>query len=709
MATLQQIEAEIARRQQLQQVEQQIAQKQPAGQVARQPGGVFQPEPTQPERGVMEILGVGAGERETRATQELPELGEGGLLAGEDMTKVAALTPVLLTTTKPEEIGQILSANFPNIGIQEDEKGNLIAGNNKTGAQVVINKPGISKLDVLQGLGIVAAFTPSARAATLGTETAKQATKGVVARRAAQGGLAAGTTEAALQTAQEATGGEFDVEDVAMATGAGALAETVVPAIQSIRQIRREKSFAKDIGQKRADLARARRDIAPAEEALEGIEQATGKKVGLFQAQKTLVPSELAKQRVLPQLDPSSRVAMDALEKQNKEVFEATSELINTVAPEERVAGAAARFRTAAQDARKALTDARSEAVSPLFKAAYDNAAEAGLKIDVKPVLDNIDELVSGTRKTDPIRKLLLGIKDDIQESSKTIFRGSNLKPLHNEKRAITQKLAKFENESGVLDREIKAKIQQIRGELSTTLRENSPAYTDAMEEFIRRTPEIEALDGSVLGRAAKVTDEQLQNLSSKIFNPRTTPAEINSTKKIVEQIDPQAWRDIVRNEIEFRVGSLQSQVTEQGADIAGNLPGAMRSALFGNPKQRETLLRALDADQRKNFVYMENILKRASAGRAAGSPTASFTEIIKNLRGRLGVLKDALLSPFDTAGEAINESLFNRRVSSLAEAMFDPQWKPQMKKLRKLSPNSPAAARAMTQLIKDIEAEDEE
>ncbi len=38
----------------------------------------------------------------TRAELELPELGQGGLLAGEDTAKVAAIAPVLLTTTNPQ-------------------------------------------------------------------------------------------------------------------------------------------------------------------------------------------------------------------------------------------------------------------------------------------------------------------------------------------------------------------------------------------------------------------------------------------------------------------------------------------------------------------------------------------------------------------------------------------------------------------------------
>jgi len=156
-------------------------------------------------------------ERDTRAVRELPEIQESGLLAGEDMEKVAAISPVLLTTTNPQEIADILSENFPNIGIQYDEQGNVIAANNETGARAVINKPGLTGIDLLQGLGIGAAFFPSSRAATIPTAIASGA-----------------LTESAMQGAQFASGGQFDASDVALAgitSGAGKAIEDAVSGV----------------------------------------------------------------------------------------------------------------------------------------------------------------------------------------------------------------------------------------------------------------------------------------------------------------------------------------------------------------------------------------------------------------------------------------------------------------------------------------------
>ncbi len=164
--------------------------------------------------------------------EAIPELGQGGLLAGQDPLKGAAITPALLTTTDPRELGQILTSTFPDIGIQETKEGVIIATNNQTGARSVLNQPGLSQLDIVQGLGLAAAFTPAARAAIIPS---------AIARQAGAGALAAGVTQAAIEAGQVAAGGEFDPAEVALATGLGGAAEVaaplIAPAARAIGQI----------------------------------------------------------------------------------------------------------------------------------------------------------------------------------------------------------------------------------------------------------------------------------------------------------------------------------------------------------------------------------------------------------------------------------------------------------------------------------------
>lgn len=184
-------------------------------------------QPAQEEPGVLDKLGsmISGNDRQTRATEKLPELQNSGLLAGLDIpvSQRAAVTAALITMTDPQEIAKTLQSLSPAIGIQQDEKGNLIAANNKTGARAVINKPGVSGLDALQATGIGAAFAPAGRAAT--------AVGGGLARQAAALGATSAATQAAIEGGQAAAGGEFNPGDVALAGVVGAAAPVAGAAI----------------------------------------------------------------------------------------------------------------------------------------------------------------------------------------------------------------------------------------------------------------------------------------------------------------------------------------------------------------------------------------------------------------------------------------------------------------------------------------------
>ena len=158
--------------------------------------------------------------RETEQQANLPELQDSGILGGESAALTAAISPALLTATDPNEIAQIISSNFPNVGVtyNKDKQGNVypLLVNNETGAATIINRPGMSTLDVMQGIGIASAYAPTSKAATIPAAMAKAA-----------------ATETGIQGVQSASGGEFNPEEVALSAGVagvGKLAENAIGA-----------------------------------------------------------------------------------------------------------------------------------------------------------------------------------------------------------------------------------------------------------------------------------------------------------------------------------------------------------------------------------------------------------------------------------------------------------------------------------------------
>ena len=144
--------------------------------------------------------GFESEEQKARYLQSLPQLK--GILAGEDID--IASTASLLTATDPNEIAQIITASYPNVSAVYPEEGAApILINQETGVAVNTGKKGIQTTDVLSFLGLAAAYTPAGRVSGVSIPS--------LAKVSGQEGL----TEAVIQGGQSATGGEFNVGDIA--------------------------------------------------------------------------------------------------------------------------------------------------------------------------------------------------------------------------------------------------------------------------------------------------------------------------------------------------------------------------------------------------------------------------------------------------------------------------------------------------------------
>lgn len=175
------------------------------------------------EKGFFDKVGemFTGSDRETRATRELPELESaivGGDAAGFLSTlptgDAAILAAAIATTSDPAERAKMLQSASPDFGIQYDEKGNIIAANNKTGQRVLLNAPGLSAADLFPMFGRVAASIP------LGATGAPLAAAAKIA--GAEGAITAGAE--ALQASQ---GGDFDVSNVVMDAALGGVSELI--------------------------------------------------------------------------------------------------------------------------------------------------------------------------------------------------------------------------------------------------------------------------------------------------------------------------------------------------------------------------------------------------------------------------------------------------------------------------------------------------
>lgn len=641
-----------------------------------------------PETGIGDIF---TGSERIAATPELGTLPEFGPTPEGNTFKIAL---GLLSTADPKAQIEMIKSAIPEAVFETTPDGSTIievptedGGTRRS----VLNRPGFSPQDLITSISQVLAFVPAARAAAFGK---------TLLQKFGLGFVGAGATEQALQeTGVEFLGRETrDPGATAFSAIAGGAGELVVPAVQAVRQGRQ----AAKVGAATDELAQVAPSVQTAREATE----ATG--VPLFQAQQTGIPAQLEKQSFVAQLPAGTRSAVEGLKTQNKAAGDAVENFINSIAPPEAVITGAEKVRTAAQTAVAATVRARKEASSPIYKQAFRRQRKGQLdSIDTKQLETKISQMA---KQFDPKGQISKNLKESLNKIQNA---KGNLQKLHLAKTEIDQTINSFGADS--VGNTTKRFMTDVKSDLAGELVKQSPSYRAARDEFIRLSPEVTAIQDSIIGKIANLGDVELKQVSGKIFDAaQTNPQVIAKAKKAITDIDPDAWDQLIRVELERRLGAIKSTAE---AGTVENIPGQLFRALFPNDKSTKVLMNALDDTQKKNLTFLQTALGRARLGRPGGSQTAARKEITEELKG--GVvqsLRTFFEKPISSlAGTATSiatgasaQAAFNSRVAAMSKALYDPTWKAEMAAIRQLDPNSPAAARAMTQLLNDIQTEEE-
>ena len=427
-----------------------------------------------------------------------------------------------------------------------------------------------------------------------------------------------------------------------------------------------------------------------------GRKAASALDVDLFKAQQTLNPSDLDIQSFLPSLPPASVKARERLSTQNTQVLGAVDSVLNKIANPESIGDAAGQVRTTAQKSVAAIKSIRSEAASPIYKQAARRQRQgklglidtSALETKINSMIDQFDPDGEISKNLTMASKKIKGAKGDLQK-------------LHNAKMEIDQTINAFASNS--VGNTTKRFLSDVQRDLTDNLTTQSPSYRAAKAEFERLSPAVEKIQDSPIGQISNLTDVELKSVSTKIFDPQqTNPKVILDSKKAITDIDPSAWQAITRAEIERRMGRIRADIAKDGSvSSVENIPSQLFNSIYGNKKSRDVLYAALDGDTKANMKYLETVLKRATAGRPGGSQTGSRNVIQSSLRGGVTQsIRDWIKGPINQAASIGEEVAYNSRVKALAEVMFDPTWKADMKKLKSLPSRSDAARNAMDRLL---------
>lgn len=221
--------------------------------------------------GVLESIGeaITGNARSTPEIEALPDwatMPELNQLSGDSF--MAALGTMV---TDPAETAQILQSRFPGMRVRQDANGNYILRSPTDGQEYGI-RPGFRVSDIPRAGGAIAAFTPAGRAATFGNAA-----------------LAGAGTQAAIEASQVASGGNFDVDQVAMAGAAGpgglalqrsgsAIAQRVRSALprREISPARQQAADTVEAANRANQQTGANMQLLPADVGGPGVRNATG-------------------------------------------------------------------------------------------------------------------------------------------------------------------------------------------------------------------------------------------------------------------------------------------------------------------------------------------------------------------------------------------------------------------------------------------------
>lgn len=552
--------------------------------------------PEQTGRGIIGGLveAVTGRERATEATRTLPEWTSMPEL--NSFSFQSALTGLGTLLAGPEEVVQVIQANFPATQIMQDEKGNFILRSSIDGRDYAI-PPGFSMGDIPRAVGGIAAFTPAGRARTvLGA------------------GGASAATQAGIEASQMAAGGEFAPEEVAMAGGFGAavpgamrLAQTATPPIRRL--------FGAEPTPPRVEPTMGATQPPP----VGGVPQ-PGMPLGELAATtraaagEAMLPSgrtramQVLAQESMPDpktLDAAKRLGIDQYLQPDhvttNQVYRELSQAVKSVP--------GSQARSAEMDGFRAIGERADKLVSDLGGTKDYSTLSARIQ---KQMQSNVDELAGKTESLfkDTINKAILPRTEINPQNvlNYLIQRGEDLGGLQN---------------LSAMEKEVFRKLSPQRRKIDGVEVEVFPTY--ALLDDVRKDI------GSAYKNSGPFKDADRASLD-QLYGPLAADQRAVAQRFGVGEAFDAANKAVqVRKAIERDMTSLFGK--QLHLSMVDNVTGAMKALAKGDEKKLINLLKAVPADMRQEVVASG---LNTAFGRAALDKKLGFNEYATWYQGLL-------------------------------------------------------------------------
>lgn len=187
--------------------------------------------------------------------------------------------------------------------------------------------------------------------------------------------------------------------------------------------------------------------------------------------------------------------------------------------------------------------------------------------------------------------------------------------------------------------------LEQSRQKVVQSLDSVSDDYAAARAIYGEGAKPLQAIRESAVGRIANLNDDKLKRVSKTLFDPsETDPQVLGKLRDNFIKDNPDAWRRVIRNEIERRLDSVKGERT--GSTFYNTILSKDRdfrmflNATKGMPEVRKTLI-----DMRrvwKDLINPESV--KGAAGKAKSSldvPRSSVEAAVNFIKNNLGAQAD--------------------------------------------------------------------
>ena len=463
-----------------------------------------------------------------------------------------------------------------------------------------------------------------------------------------------------------------------------------------------ERRLAKDINQLNPSLVNSLRSKA-------------GKfGVTLTPAEITDMASLMAQQKVVGNIPDSTKIMQDFYKKREAQVQVAVDDYLGQLSKVNDPSVAGNRGIQALEVQRENLIRARSDAVAPIYQAAFD----ASVPVNTQPVLDQIDNMMRTQPPTGKASGYLRRVRDLLQRPEIDV-NGNALNTFRAEDRLPNLQNAKFEIDAmlkdeafGSLDKTIQGQITGIKNNLVERMGAENADYVAANRMFERMSQPLNEFNERITGVSLmQMSPDNLKNFANRIFqNP--SPETIKYAKRqIIDGGGEEAWNAVTRSFLEEQwTLAKKPSKSQQGAKFdTGN---TWQNIIMGDIKQMKAMQAALPPAQFQALRDLSEVLEATGRVKKLGSDTA-FNQLITEEIMKNPPATSITTGVARTAGAALQPQNWGKMVSdwaikkdasanaeNIANIITSPDGILRLKELKKMSPTSAKRWAGLAQLL---------